>query len=147
MRAGFTPAQSQKMLQRLRNDIALQMQIAVYNRTRRGETVAKLESYARRSVDIVMGIAENSEVDSVRLAAAKLLMGVGGIREGDPNSEAEKKQTQANEEFLARLNQIKNALGSTPTTFTPFTEVTPIVDAVVFTGETKIAEPDDNIVD
>jgi hypothetical protein len=97
-------------------------------------------------VDIVMGIAENSDVDSVRLAAAKLLMGVGGIREGDPHAEAEKKQNQINEEFLVRLNQIKNALGSAPTAFTPFTEIAPLVDTQVVTEPARATEPDDDIV-
>jgi len=106
-KAGYTQNECEKMAMRVRNDFALQTQIAVFNKTRRGETLAKLESYARRSVDIVMNLAEEADNETVKLNSAKLLMSVGGIKESDEEAEFRRKQQAANDEFKSRLDAIR----------------------------------------
>jgi hypothetical protein len=149
-KAGMSDAKAAKMIDRLRSDLAIQMQLAVYNRGRRGETLSRMESYARRSADVMMDIVENSDSDAVRVNAAKILMGVGGLKETDEEATFRRRQAAANDETRDRLNEIAEILGKIPVTYKPFAPSTVIIDAEVNSGSSgesfEAQEGDDDIV-
>lgn len=142
-RAGYPSAEAEDFRWRVRQDSALQLQIAVYNQERRGETMAKLQSYARRAADIVMDLAEDAEQDVVKLNAAKLLMQVGGISESPEEQAHRRKQAAATDEFRQRLDEIHNLLGAKEVSYTPF-EDTPVPEAKVDGEDTLKEKPDED---
>lgn len=146
-RAGYIPDEAKEFVTRIRQDTALQLQIAIYNQDRRGETMTRLQSYSRRAADIVMELAESSENDNVRLGAAKMLMQVGGIGESPEEMAHRRKQAAATDEFRHRLDEIQGVLGTKEVKYTPFTEneVQPEYDEDGMIMET-IEDEDDDIV-
>lgn len=146
-RAGYLPDEAKEFVTRIRQDTALQLQIAIYNQDRRGETMTRLQSYSRRAADIVMDLAEKSENDNVRLGAAKMLMQVGGIGESPEEMAHRRKQAAATDEFRHRLNEIQGVLGNKEVSYIPFeeSEVVPEYDEEGVEMNT-VEDEDDDIV-
>jgi hypothetical protein len=140
-RAGFPQLEAEAFRDRVRTDVALQMQIAVFNHNRRGETMSRLQSYARRSADIMMDLADNAETESVRLGAAKHLMHVGGIGESPEEAAQRRKQTDAVDQFNRRLDALQDILGKKEVTYQPFQEMP--VDKSKLIDDEKPEEDDD----
>lgn len=128
LKAGYNNSDAQKMVSRVRKCPNLQMYIATLNSGRKGETMSKIEAYARRAIDVASDIMENSVEEKLRLQAAKQLMTIGMVGVKGPDEDKSEEMRRANEEVKERLKMIQEKLSTSQVTYQKYEPVEVIED-------------------
>lgn len=125
LNAGFAPKAAKKMVSRVRSDKMLLIYIGVLNKSRRGETMSRVDSYSRRALDVLQGLSETAENETVRLGAAKYLIEVSNLKEPAVDEKERNAMLKAQEEFKDRLNTIQTILAQGKVVYDKFGESKP----------------------